>query len=95
MTGNQATQDTVTELQTVVTAPQKNNGMMVAAPSESSQNTIETQTEDGKKVLRIRGGGAGKDCFMGLVECFICFECCRCCCDCFADIICCPCEVCC
>ncbi|KAH9979895.1 hypothetical protein BGW80DRAFT_466030 [Lactifluus volemus] len=26
---------------------------------------------------RLRGGGAGRDCFLGLVEIFICFECCK------------------
>ncbi|EJF63336.1 hypothetical protein BD309DRAFT_949357 [Dichomitus squalens] len=44
---------------------------------------------------RLRGGGAARDCFLGIVECFICFECCKDCCECFADIICCPCEMCC
>ncbi|KAI0667625.1 hypothetical protein C8Q78DRAFT_314477 [Trametes maxima] len=44
---------------------------------------------------RLRGGGAGRDCFIGLIECFLCFECCKDCCECFADIICCPCEMCC
>ncbi|KAG8214394.1 hypothetical protein J3R82DRAFT_9387 [Butyriboletus roseoflavus] len=44
---------------------------------------------------RLRGGGAGKDCFLAALECFLCFECCKACCDCAADIICCPCEMCC
>lgn len=30
----------------------------------------------------------GKDCFLGLVGCFLCFECCEGCCDCIGDIIC-------
>ncbi|KAI0031936.1 hypothetical protein K488DRAFT_51028 [Vararia minispora EC-137] len=47
------------------------------------------------KAERVRGGGAGRDCFLGMIECFICFECCKGCCECFADIICCPCEMCC
>ncbi|KAN0135346.1 hypothetical protein V8E53_006911 [Lactarius tabidus] len=47
------------------------------------------------KAHRLRGGGAGRDCFIGLIECFICFECCKDCCECCADIICCPCEMCC
>ena len=34
--------------------------------------------------LRMRGGGAAKDCLMA----FACFEVCKGCCDCFADIIC-------
>ncbi|TRM63908.1 hypothetical protein BD626DRAFT_568521 [Schizophyllum amplum] len=44
---------------------------------------------------RIRGGGAGKDCFLGCLGCFLCCECCEGICDCVADIICCPCEMCC
>ncbi|KAL6302858.1 hypothetical protein BKA93DRAFT_736140 [Sparassis latifolia] len=53
------------------------------------------QTECQHKATRIRGGGAGRDCFMGMIEAFLCFECCKDCCECFADIICCPCEMCC
>lgn len=29
-----------------------------------------------------------QDCFIGAIECFICFECCKDCCECFADIVC-------
>jgi len=47
------------------------------------------------RAARIRGGGAAKDCFVGLFACFVCFECCEGCCECIADIICCPCEMCC
>ncbi|KAF8531262.1 hypothetical protein JB92DRAFT_2692598, partial [Gautieria morchelliformis] len=47
------------------------------------------------KTMRLRGGGAGKDCLLGAIECFLCFECCKTCCECCADIICCPCEMCC
>ncbi|KAF9565777.1 hypothetical protein CPC08DRAFT_158976 [Agrocybe pediades] len=48
-----------------------------------------------QKASRLRGGGAGKDCFLGLIGCFLCFECCEGCCECIADIVCCPCEMCC
>ncbi|KAK7022145.1 hypothetical protein R3P38DRAFT_2959648 [Favolaschia claudopus] len=48
-----------------------------------------------QKASRMRGGGAGKDCFMGMLGCFLCFECCEGCCECIADIVCCPCEMCC
>ncbi|KAF8810206.1 hypothetical protein BYT27DRAFT_7069980, partial [Phlegmacium glaucopus] len=41
----------------------------------------------------IRGGGAAKDCFLGAIGVFLC-QCCGCC-DCLADNICCPCEMCC
>ncbi|KAJ7490454.1 hypothetical protein FB451DRAFT_620833 [Mycena latifolia] len=47
------------------------------------------------KASRMRGGGAGKDCFLGMLGCFLCFECCEGCCECIADIVCCPCEMCC
>ncbi|KAL1745816.1 hypothetical protein HDZ31DRAFT_62791 [Schizophyllum fasciatum] len=47
------------------------------------------------RASRIRGGGAGKDCFLGCLGCFLCCECCEGMCDCVADIICCPCEMCC
>ncbi|KAJ7697173.1 hypothetical protein B0H17DRAFT_1007169 [Mycena rosella] len=47
------------------------------------------------KASRLRGGGAGKDCFLGMIECFLCLECCEGCCECIADIVCCPCEMCC
>ncbi|KAJ7016895.1 hypothetical protein C8F04DRAFT_415495 [Mycena alexandri] len=46
-------------------------------------------------VSRMRGGGAGKDCLLGMLGCFLCFECCEGCCECIADIVCCPCEMCC
>ncbi|KDQ25681.1 hypothetical protein PLEOSDRAFT_31380, partial [Pleurotus ostreatus PC15] len=48
-----------------------------------------------KEATRMRGGGAGKDCCLGMVGCFLCFECCEGCCECVADILCCPCEMCC
>ncbi|KAJ7274105.1 hypothetical protein C8J57DRAFT_251971 [Mycena rebaudengoi] len=54
-----------------------------------------SQCEHENKASRIRGGGAGKDCFLGMLGCFLCFECCEGCCDCIADIVCCPCEMCC
>ncbi|KAJ7743690.1 hypothetical protein DFH07DRAFT_964020 [Mycena maculata] len=46
------------------------------------------QCEHQHKASRMRGGGAGKDCFLSMVECFFCLECCKGCCECFADIIC-------
>ena len=32
--------------------------------------------------------GRTQDCFLGAIECFLCFECCKGCCECFADILC-------
>ncbi|KAG1858659.1 hypothetical protein C8R48DRAFT_606396 [Suillus tomentosus] len=48
---------------------------MNPAPAKSSQNHQEHPAK------RIRGGGAAKDCFLGALECFLCFGC--------------PCEMCC
>ncbi|KAG1798079.1 uncharacterized protein HD556DRAFT_1352698 [Suillus plorans] len=59
------------------------------APAKNSQSHQEHHAK------RLRGGGAAKDCFLGALECFLCFECCKECCECGADIICCPCEMCC
>ncbi|KIL66731.1 hypothetical protein M378DRAFT_160207 [Amanita muscaria Koide BX008] len=61
---------------------------MGAPPSQGQQ-------PERQKATRIRGGGAAKDCFIGLVGCFLCFECCEGCCDCIGGILCCPCEMCC
>jgi hypothetical protein len=35
--------------------------------------TSKQQCENKGKAQRLRGGGAGKDCFIGLVGCFLCF----------------------
>ncbi|KAI6016223.1 hypothetical protein EDC04DRAFT_2577640 [Pisolithus marmoratus] len=40
-----------------------------------------TQNHEHHHAKRIRGGGVARDCFLGAVECFICFGC--------------PCEMCC
>ncbi|KAN0074697.1 hypothetical protein V8E55_011746 [Tylopilus felleus] len=73
---------------TTVNQPQAAIEMSVTNPAPANNN----QQQHAK---RIRGGGAGKDCLLAAIECFICFECCKGCCECFADIICCPCEMCC
>ncbi|EJD45655.1 hypothetical protein AURDEDRAFT_165107 [Auricularia subglabra TFB-10046 SS5] len=79
------------EPQTVnATQPQKAATMQV----QPNLDQVTTQTVDGR-AQRLRGGGAGRDCFLGIIECFLCFECCKGCCECVADIICCPCEMCC
>ncbi|TFY80127.1 hypothetical protein EWM64_g3889 [Hericium alpestre] len=75
-----------------VTAAQPQGAVQMNAMNPAPVNG---QHQHEHKAERIRGGGAAKDCFLGLVECFICFESCKFCCDCFADIICCPCEMCC
>ncbi|KAH7877392.1 uncharacterized protein C8R40DRAFT_1095901 [Lentinula edodes] len=63
------------------------------APSAASCQDVEhgnCKHKHGKGgiVSRLRGGGAGKDCFLGIIGCFLCFECCEGCCDCIGDIIC-------
>ncbi|KJA14488.1 hypothetical protein HYPSUDRAFT_150353 [Hypholoma sublateritium FD-334 SS-4] len=40
------------------------------------------------KASRVRGGGAAKDCFVGILGACVCMECCEGICDCVADIIC-------
>ncbi|KAG2748823.1 hypothetical protein P692DRAFT_20733828 [Suillus brevipes Sb2] len=45
------------------------------APANNNQNHQEHHAK------RLRGGGAAKDCFIGALECFLCFGC--------------PCEMCC
>ncbi|KAH9841484.1 uncharacterized protein C8Q71DRAFT_737197, partial [Rhodofomes roseus] len=52
------------------------------------QRANQSQECQNHKASRLRGGGAGKDCFIGAFECFICFEGCKDCCECCADIIC-------
>ncbi|KAH6912964.1 hypothetical protein BKA70DRAFT_1265635, partial [Coprinopsis sp. MPI-PUGE-AT-0042] len=58
---------------------------MTTAKTDESQSKV--------KAARLRGGGAGKDCFFAVLGCFLCFECCEGCCECIADCICCPCEM--
>ncbi|KAH9959804.1 hypothetical protein BC827DRAFT_1211658 [Russula dissimulans] len=81
--------------------PQKSIQMDALNPATPANSQ---QAEHQHKARRIRGGGAGRDCFIGLIECFICFAeplmanarfSLQDCCECLADIICCPCEMCC
>ncbi|EIM85936.1 uncharacterized protein STEHIDRAFT_168968 [Stereum hirsutum FP-91666 SS1] len=51
------------------------NAMNPAAPANSQQ--AEHEHHHQHKASRLRGGGAGRDCFLGLIECFLCFECCK------------------
>ncbi|KAK0243882.1 hypothetical protein EDD85DRAFT_805891 [Armillaria nabsnona] len=72
--------------------PQAAGGMNITNPPAQTQ-TQTHECEHKRQAMRLRGGGAGKDCFLGLIGCFLCFECCEGCCDCVADILCCPCEM--
>ncbi|KAJ1311715.1 hypothetical protein OPQ81_010187 [Rhizoctonia solani] len=81
-------------------APQNVSTQPKAAPAMEMtvQPTIDqAQCQDQKRgfAARIRGGGAGKDCLMGALACFLCCECFEGCCECIADIVCFPCEMCC
>ncbi|PFH51236.1 hypothetical protein AMATHDRAFT_59529 [Amanita thiersii Skay4041] len=69
--------------------------MMTAPPSTGGNNRSQQGECEHQRASRLRGGGAGKDCFISLIACFLCCECCEGCCDCIADIVCCPCEMCC
>ncbi|QRW18892.1 acyl-CoA dehydrogenase [Rhizoctonia solani] len=73
-------------------APQNISAQPTAAPAMemTMQPTIEqAQCQNQKQgfAARIRGGGAGKDCLMGALACFLCCECFEGCCECFADIV--------
>ncbi|KAI0657317.1 hypothetical protein C8Q70DRAFT_1055846 [Cubamyces menziesii] len=81
----------------MTTSTQPQAVQMSAMNPPARQNTQQTEECQHKRGLaaRLRGGGAGRDCFLGAIECFLCFECCKDCCECIADIVCCPCEMCC
>ncbi|KAF8840777.1 hypothetical protein BDN67DRAFT_968085 [Paxillus ammoniavirescens] len=77
---------------TTTNQPQAAMQMSVVNPAPGNNAQSHQEHNHAK---RIRGGGVAKDCFLGALECFLCFECCKGCCECCADIICCPCEMCC
>ncbi|KAI0789708.1 hypothetical protein C8Q75DRAFT_806868 [Abortiporus biennis] len=57
---------------TTSTQPQAVQMSMMNPPTR--QSTQETECEHKKGLAaRLRGGGAGKDCFLGMLECFLCF----------------------
>ncbi|KAI0064113.1 hypothetical protein BV25DRAFT_1782508, partial [Artomyces pyxidatus] len=60
-----------------VAQPQAAVQMSVMNPAAPVNSQQQAHQEHEHKAHRIRGGGAGRDCFLGLVECFICFECCK------------------
>ncbi|KAA1469700.1 hypothetical protein DENSPDRAFT_773991 [Dentipellis sp. KUC8613] len=62
-----------------VTAAQPQGAVQMNVMNPAPVNSQQAAHEH--KPQRLRGGGAGKDCFLGLVECFLCFGC--------------PCEMCC
>ncbi|KAN0118656.1 hypothetical protein V8E52_005079 [Russula decolorans] len=63
-------------------------GKSIQMDALNTASTVSSQHEHQHKARRLRGGGAARECFIGLVGCF---EGCECC----ADIVCCPCEMCC
>ncbi|KAL4261586.1 Cysteine-rich transmembrane CYSTM domain-containing protein [Pleurotus pulmonarius] len=68
---------------------------MTVNSQPQAKMSMDVSQDDRKEATRMRGGGAGKDCCLGMIGCFLCFECCEGCCECVADIVCCPCEMCC
>ncbi|PBK97300.1 hypothetical protein ARMGADRAFT_1075799 [Armillaria gallica] len=56
--------------------PQAAGGMNITNPPAQTQ-TQTHECEHKRQAMRLRGGGAGKDCFLGLIGCFLCFECCE------------------
>ncbi|KAJ8080085.1 hypothetical protein PM082_016913 [Marasmius tenuissimus] len=79
---------------TTTSQPKAGIEMNITGPNPQAQQRQQCENQS-HKVSRLRGGGAGKDCFLGMIGCCLCFEVCEGCCDCIADIICCPCEMCC
>jgi hypothetical protein len=73
-----------------VEQPRSSMEMNAMRPPANGQ---QQETQEQGKARRIRGGGAGKDCFLAIFGCFLCCECCEGCCDIIGDIICCPCEI--
>ncbi|KAF9240265.1 hypothetical protein BU15DRAFT_61589 [Melanogaster broomeanus] len=68
------------------TTNQPQAAMQMSAMNPAPVNNAQNHQEH-HHAKRIRGGGAGKECFMAALECFLCFECCKGCCECCADII--------
>ncbi|KAG8999458.1 hypothetical protein FRB94_011452 [Tulasnella sp. JGI-2019a] len=77
--------------------PTGKNDMSLDVSTQPTIDNVEQQVCQNKQreAMRLRGGGAGKDCFIAAFGCFVCFECFEGCCECIGDIICCPCEMCC
>ncbi|KAL0565989.1 hypothetical protein V5O48_016028 [Marasmius crinis-equi] len=65
-----------TKAVTTNTQPQAGIEMNVTG-APAKQNSSQKCEHQGHKVSRLRGGGAGKDCFLGLIGCFLCCECCE------------------
>ncbi|KAJ8582310.1 hypothetical protein M405DRAFT_867956 [Rhizopogon salebrosus TDB-379] len=60
---------------TASTTSQPRAAMQMSAMNPAPANN--TQTHEEHQAKRLRGGGAGKDCLIGLLGCFLCFECCK------------------
>ncbi|KAI0000278.1 hypothetical protein BJV77DRAFT_973092 [Russula vinacea] len=61
--------------QTQPTASQPSKSIQMDAMNPAT--AVSKQHEHQHKARRLRGGGAARDCFIGMIECFICFECCK------------------
>jgi len=75
------------------TQPGSNEMNVMGGGLQTAKQDIEQGQCEHRKAWRLRGAGAGKDCFLALFGCFLCSECCEGCCDIIGDIICCPCEM--
>ncbi|KAF8125732.1 hypothetical protein EV363DRAFT_1175598 [Boletus edulis] len=60
---------------TTINQPQAAIEMSITNPAPTNNH------QEHHHAKRLRGGGAGKDCFIAAIECFLCFGC--------------PCEMCC
>ncbi|KAH7915445.1 hypothetical protein BJ138DRAFT_1109659 [Hygrophoropsis aurantiaca] len=54
---------------TTTNQPQAAMQMSVVSPAPANN----AQNHQEHKASRLRGGGAAKDCFLGALECFLCF----------------------
>ncbi|PAV17049.1 hypothetical protein PNOK_0711300 [Pyrrhoderma noxium] len=60
-----------------VVAEQPSQGIQMVPTLAPTSNHQHQHQHEGRKAMRIRGGGAARDCFLGAIECFLCFECCK------------------
>ncbi|CAK5269698.1 unnamed protein product [Mycena citricolor] len=62
--------------------PQAVQMSVMSTPSQAENGTAGKHGQHCEhKSSRMRGAGAGKDCLMGMLGCFLCFECCEVCCE--------------
>ncbi|RPD77720.1 hypothetical protein L226DRAFT_532494, partial [Lentinus tigrinus ALCF2SS1-7] len=62
---------------TTSSQPQAVQMSVMNPPARESNQTQQECRHKRGFAERLRGGGAAKDCFLGMIECFLCFECCK------------------